>query len=202
MPPINVTLLLTAALASATGPMLALLPATAAGAPPAATAAISIDDGVRRIEAGDTVRYRIIARGDDQTQAATVRLTVPTGLRDVRADGAAQTGDTLSWPAPAARQTSSYTAAATLDGAAAPGDLAATACLQGVAAPVACATDLDLVAAPGRGPGWAWLGSAFFGLLAAVGALWLNKKIRPELLTPANAHLIYSDGQPGGAPSA
>ncbi|MBV1856739.1 hypothetical protein [Catellatospora tritici] len=203
MPPINVTLLLTTAIATAAGPLLALLP-PATGATPAPTgAAISIDDGVRHVAAGDTVRYRVIARGDDRTDAATVRVTVPTGLRDLHADGATQTGATLSWPAPAARQTSTHTAAATLDQDAALGDLAVTACLQGaLAAPLACATDLDLVVEPTRRPGWAWLGSAFFGLLAAVGALWLNKKIRPELLTPANAHLIYSDGQPGGAPSA
>ncbi|GHJ45460.1 hypothetical protein Cs7R123_28020 [Catellatospora sp. TT07R-123] len=202
MPPINVTLLLATAIAAAGGPLLALTP-LALRAQPQAAAAISVDDGVRRIEPGDTVQYRILARGDG-TDSATVRLTVPSDLRDVTADGATRTGATLHWPAPGAGRTGTYTAAAVLGHDTPAGDLAVTACLQGVvAAPMACATDLDLVVEPAGGTGWAWLGAAVFGLLAAVGAIWLDRKIRPELLTPANAHLIYSDaGQPGGAPSA
>lgn len=52
--------------------------------------------------------------------------------------------------------------------------------------------------------GTAFLGAAFFALLTIALTVWLHKKIRPDLLTPANAHHAFTDEptQPGGAPSA
>ncbi|WP_155369937.1 hypothetical protein [Catellatospora vulcania] len=50
----------------------------------------------------------------------------------------------------------------------------------------------------------ALLGAVFFALLTVALTVWLHKKIRPERLTPANAHLGHNErpAQPGGAPSA
>ncbi|GAB4050328.1 hypothetical protein [Catellatospora paridis] len=63
---------------------------------------------------------------------------------------------------------------------------------------------LPVWAAPAAGKELALAGAAFFAVLTVALTVWLHKKIRPERLTPANAHLIHTDGpsQPGGAPSA
>jgi hypothetical protein len=70
-------------------------------------------------------------------------------------------------------------------------DLAATACLHLAAdsPAITCATDLNTMAdAPTpRERSFAWLASIALGLLAVVGAIWLQRRITPELLTPANA---------------
>ncbi|MEU8081422.1 hypothetical protein AB0B31_38940 [Catellatospora citrea] len=66
------------------------------------------------------------------------------------------------------------------------------------------AGSLPASAAPAAGQELALAGAAFFAVLTVALTVWLHKKIRPERLTPANAHLIHTDGptQPGGAPSA
>ncbi|GIF99196.1 hypothetical protein [Catellatospora citrea] len=70
------------------------------------------------------------------------------------------------------------------------------------AAPLA--GSLQVSAAPAAGKELALAGAAFFAVLTVALTVWLHKKIKPERLTPANAHLIHTDGptQPGGAPSA
>ncbi|MEV4411981.1 hypothetical protein [Catellatospora sp. NPDC049609] len=64
--------------------------------------------------------------------------------------------------------------------------------------------DLATLAAPAGERGPAWAAAAFFALLTLALTVWLHRRIKPELLTPANAHLAYTDEatQPGGAPSA
>lgn len=59
-------------------------------------------------------------------------------------------------------------------------------------------------AAPAAGKELALAGAVFFAVLTVALTVWLHKKIRPERLTPANAHLAHSDRPtlPGGAPSA
>lgn len=61
-----------------------------------------------------------------------------------------------------------------------------------------------LAAGPADGKEPALLGAVFFALLTIALTVWLHRKIRPEPLTPANAHLVHQDRptQPGGAPSA
>ncbi|WP_166383139.1 hypothetical protein [Catellatospora methionotrophica] len=61
-----------------------------------------------------------------------------------------------------------------------------------------------LVPADFGGKGLALAGAVFFAALTVALTVWLHKKIRPERLTPANAHVIHPEGtsQPGGAPSA
>ncbi|MEU8007401.1 hypothetical protein AB0B66_40100 [Catellatospora sp. NPDC049111] len=63
---------------------------------------------------------------------------------------------------------------------------------------------VTLSAGPADGKEAALLGAVFFALLTVALTVWLHKKIRPERLTPANAHLAHQDRptQPGGAPSA
>jgi hypothetical protein len=70
----------------------------------------------------------------------------------------------------------------------------------------ASATALGTLAASAGERGPAWAAAVFFGLLTIALTVWLHRRTRPELLTPANAHLAYTDEaaptQPGGAPSA
>ncbi|GAA1423685.1 hypothetical protein ACFQZ4_18010 [Catellatospora coxensis] len=70
---------------------------------------------------------------------------------------------------------------------------------RSLAAPI-----VALAAGPADGKEMALLGAAFFALLTIALTAWLHYKIRPERLTPANAHLAHQDRptQPGGAPSA
>ena len=70
---------------------------------------------------------------------------------------------------------------------------------RSLAAPV-----VTLAAGPADGKETALLGAIFFALLTIALTVWLHRKIRPERLTPANAHLVHQDrpSQPGGAPSA
>lgn len=70
---------------------------------------------------------------------------------------------------------------------------------RSLAAPV-----VAVLAGPADGKEMALLGAVFFALLTVALTVWLHKKIRPERLTAANAHLVHQDRptQPGGAPSA
>ncbi|WP_144121106.1 hypothetical protein [Catellatospora sichuanensis] len=70
--------------------------------------------------------------------------------------------------------------------------------------PTPLATPAPVWAGPAAGKELALAGAVFFALLTVALTVWLHRKIRPERLTPANAHLIHTDGpaQPGGAPSA
>ncbi len=67
---------------------------------------------------------------------------------------------------------------------------AVTACTQDrLSAPsVACAIGCNELPATRKDDSvarrMAWIGSIVFGILAAVGAVWLYRKINPELLTP------------------
>lgn len=72
------------------------------------------------------------------------------------------------------------------------------------AVPGTLLNDLVPLAAPAGERGPAWAAAVFFALLTLALTVWLHRRIKPELLTPANAHLAYTDEatQPGGTPSA
>jgi hypothetical protein len=62
----------------------------------------------------------------------------------------------------------------------------------------------SITAAPAGSRTPALAGAAAFAVLTVALTVWLHRKIRPELLTPANARPNDTEPppQPGGAPSA
>jgi hypothetical protein len=211
MLPFHTASLLVAVLSHLGGPMLGLAgTAPTDPAPPAPTGGqvgITVDDVAHRVSPGDLVNYVITVRGGATEMPITVRLDLPAALTELRAEGATIIGTGVAWRTtvkPA--ETRTYTVAGRVDRKAPAADLAVTACVHrgSDTTALSCATDLNEIVEPPALRGLAWIGAAMFGALATVGTLWLQKRIRPELLTPANAHTLFGDapGQPGGAPSA
>lgn len=183
------------------GPMLSL------GNEPAPHAAdwhITVDNQTARTTVGDRLTYQVTVHGTSESQV-TVRVALPGTLRDVQAAGASVVGQHVAWRSQVQPGTeAAFAVSATVTEQSEAGDLPVTACVQlpGADDPVRCASDTTALAATDDSPWWAWTGSIFFGLLAVVSAVWLQKKITPDLLTPQNAHHGFEPGRPGGAPSA
>lgn len=210
MLPFHTASLLVAVLSHLGGPMLSLAgTAPTDPAPPSAgdQVGISVDDVARRVTAGDLVNYVITVRGGSREMPITVRMDLPAAITELRADGATVIGTAVAWRTmvqPA--ETRTYTLAGRVDRKARAADLAVTACIHhgSDTTALSCATDLNEIIEPPALRGLAWVGAAMLGALATVGTLWLQKRIKPELLTPANAHTLVGEPakQPGGAPSA
>lgn len=165
---------------------------------------ITVGDDLARVAVGQQLRYQVTVSNPGSTETpVTIKLTLsPDAVTSLQARDAAIVANAVAWKhllKPG--ETRSYS----LDGVVASRvdtpDLAVTACvhLTPEAPAVTCATDLNAIAEPARdtsGP-YTWLAAGLLALLAVIGAIWLQKKIQPPMLTPANA----DPGQPGGAPS-
>lgn len=170
---------------------------------PATDWRIAVDDQAAQTTVGDRLTYHVTVLGATETQV-TVRVSLPGSLRDVRADGASVVGRNVDWRSstrPGAE--TAFAISATVAEPAEPADLAVTACVRLSEAddPVRCASDMTALAATDDPQWWAWTGSVLFGLLAVISAIWLQKRITPDLLTPQNALHGFEPGRPGGAPS-
>lgn len=170
---------------------------------------ISIADNMHEVRGGQRVRYQIMVSNPTRTEApVTIRLTLPSSVvTSIRAEQATVVANAVAWKNRlAAGETRSYFLMGTVERRVDASDIAITACLHAAseAPALTCATDLNSVAAgPTDSPGLTWIAAIVFGLLAAMGAVWLQKKIQPDRLTPANAASTYGEepGQPGGTPS-
>jgi hypothetical protein len=171
---------------------------------------ITIGDGKGQVSAGQMVRYEVVVHNASAVEAPmTIVLTVPAyAVTGLVALDAAVVANAVAWKnVVAAGQTRSYSLTGRVDRAALATSLDVTACVHDRpnAPAVACATDRnELVAAQQDGSGarrMAWLGAIVFGMLAAVGAIWLYRKVNPELLTPASDDHPARPTRPGGAPS-
>jgi len=181
-------------------------PAAAAVSSPGGVT-IAIGDGKQQVSAGQMIRYQVTVHNAGEVETPlTVMLKLPahvvTGLE---ASDAAVVANAVAWKnVVGAGETRTYSLAGRVDAASRVRSLDVTACVHDrLDAPaVACATDRNkLATAQQDDPGtrrMAWIGSIVFGILAVVGAVWLYRKVNPELLTPANAN---RHTQPGGAPS-
>lgn len=170
--------------------------------PPTPELAISIADNVREVSEGQRVRYHIVVMNPTQAQApVTIRLTLPpAAVSGIQADDATVVANAIAWKKViAAGETWTYTVAGTVSPTAQRIEVQACLYVSAQEPALACATDLNTIAATPSVGRFAWLAAIALGLLAVVGALWLHKKINPELLTPASAGAAA--GQPGGAPS-
>jgi hypothetical protein len=153
---------------------------------------ITIADDASAVAGGQQLRYRITVHNPTETETPiTVRVTL-TSITNLQADQAAVVANAVAWKntlAPGSTHT--YTVAGVVDTRTTAPDLAATACVHLTADTPAltCATDLDTLAAPTtpRERSLAWLASIALGILAVLGAIWLERRVKPELLTPANA---------------
>ena len=182
------------------GPLIAL-PSPAPGV------TITVRDNHDQVKAGQIVRSDVIVHNAGQAEApVTVKLTMPARtITRLDAPDADLFANAAAWQNVAsASETRTYTLAGQIDRAAHLRSLDGTACVhnQPNAPAVACATERDPLAAMQKDdPGTrriAWIGAIVFGILAAIGAIWLYRKVDPELLTPATANKA---AQPGGAPS-
>ncbi|WP_203913770.1 hypothetical protein [Rhizocola hellebori] len=157
---------------------------------------ITIADDASAVVDGQPLRYQITVHNPTDTDTPiTVRVTL-SSVTNLQADEATIVSNAVAWKntlAPGSTRT--YTLAGVAQTPTAAPDLAATACIYLTADTPAltCATDLDLIAAPAsdRTRTMAWLASIVLGLLSVIGAIWLDRKIRPELLTPDNAAHSY-----------
>lgn len=188
--------------------------ASAASLSPEVT--ISIADGVQQVSAGQMVRYQVVVRNSGTAEAPlTIKLTVPgRAVTGLRAEEAAVVANAVAWKnvvSPGESRT--YSLSGRIEPETRQRELAVTACVhERPGAPaVACATDLNELFAAGPDDGgarrFAWIGAIAFGILAAIGALWLYRKVNPEPLTPATVQeaalpAAPVSSQPGGAPSA
>lgn len=170
--------------------------------------AISIADDTGSVVGGQAVRYRVtISNATEVPTPVTIRLTLSSGtITELKAESAAVIANAVAWKNTLAAGTSrTYSVAGIIDAPAKAGKIAATACvhLSPEETALSCVTDLNLISAPAsRERNVAWLLAILLGLLAAAGAIWLQKKITPEPLTPANADATPIDnlGRPSGAP--
>ena len=175
---------------------------------PAPGVTITIRDGHDQVSAGQAIRYDVIVHNAGAAEAPlTVKLTMPArAMTGLDAPDAAVIANAVAWRnVVGAGETRTYSLAGRIDRAARDlRSLDVTACVhdQPNAPAVACATDRDsLAAAQKDDPATrriAWIAAIIFGVLAVIGALWLYRKVNPELLTPASANKA---AQPGGAPS-
>jgi hypothetical protein len=169
---------------------------------------ITIRDGHDQVSAGQTVRYDVTVHNGGAAEApVTVKLTLPArAMTSLDAPDAAVVANAVAWRnVVGAGETRTYSLAGRIERAARDlRSLDVTACVhdQPNAPAVACATDHDSLAVAQKNDTRtrriAWIGAIIFGILAVIGAVWLYRKVNPELLTPANAD---KTAQPGGAPS-
>ncbi|MFB9370755.1 hypothetical protein [Kitasatospora albolonga] len=160
---------------------LALLPPARAAADPLPRISVTLDDGRDRARPGDHLTWTVTVHNLGHTRLDGLRVTqqlpaasapVPSLSGDA-APAATVTDGTAVWDGVALEPDATRTlriSAALGDDASAPARSASTACVHttGAAAPLACATDLDLLAA--APPAGTWSVPA---VAAAVGGLGL-----------------------------
>lgn len=168
---------------------------------------ISIADSHREVSGGQKVKYRITVTNPTESEApVTIRLTLPaSAVKAIEAEDATIVANAVAWKNKIpAGQSQTYSLVGTVDTGVAVPALEATACVHVGAnnEAVTCASDRNEVSTPARSAGLTWLAAILFGILAVIGAIWLQRKIQPEPLTPASAAASQSPELPGGAPSA
>jgi uncharacterized repeat protein (TIGR01451 family) len=179
----------------------------ARGAAAAPDLTISVTEDVQRVRDGQMLRYQIEVRNAGTAEAPViVKVTVsPAAVTELQAEDAAVLANTVAWEQRvAAGQTLTFSLSGRVDHEIKAPDISVAACRYTAAdAPAAtCSTELHAVAANGQSAEsrrLAWIASAFFGILAVAGAVWLHRKVNPPLLTPATAEQAHL---PGEAPSA
>jgi hypothetical protein len=171
---------------------------------------VTIADDVANVRGGETVRYEVIVinpRGFALPVLVNVTLA-PAVFSEIKAEDAIIVANAVAWKGVLNRgRTRVLMVVGVLHSKVDARDLAATACvhLDPDSPALACGTDLDVVVAPPDRRWIMWTAAVALGLLAVAGSLWLQRKITPALLTPANAHAEFDrpevPSQPGGAPS-
>jgi len=176
-----------AALAGAVAPVGA--PASAAPAP---LLAIAVDDGVRQVEAGQAMHYKITLRNHGTAAVPlTVTVDAPAALTGLAPDSSGTVaGHTVRWQVTVpARGQSDLRVAGRVAGTV-PADLtrlslAACATLPDGKAPIVCGTDQDGVprpaAAPARSAWWRWplIGLAGLQVLTVPSTLLWRRRRAP-----------------------
>lgn len=182
-------------------------PFMAVSTPPSPEMAISITDDAHSVNEGQRIRYHVtVSNPTAQEVPVTVRLTLPPSVTAVQANDATVVAGAVAWKKViAGGETRTYSVAGTVSAVPSAEEIEVQACLyESADAPaLMCATDRNTIAIPPDVRQYAWPAAIVFALLAIIGALWLYRKVNPELLTPANAGAARGEepAMPGGAPS-